>query len=156
MPLSCLDWLLYWTGIGVGWSGGSMAVGSGFFTPSWSTLSLFLSLLISTCCSSISFELSAGSIFPRPLVGAGALSLDRVSCSSTPLLRESFKVVSMLCACVRITASSLRRSLISFSKETFSWNHQKWVKDQIMVSLDVGKPLVSLLIGLMLWKLPTA
>ena len=107
--------------LGDGCSGGSFAASSTSFCLLCSFLTLILSLLISVRWSSSTSELSLGSIFPRLLGEAGDLSLARVALSSKPFFLAILSAVSRFFTLTREMSSSRRRSLISFSRTTFSY-----------------------------------
>ena len=83
------------------------------------------SRLISIFCISIILESSDGSIFAMPVLGGGGLELDSAAWSSNPCLRAILSAASRSCDNVRLFLSSVRRSLISLSRETFSWKQKK-------------------------------
>ena len=101
--------------------GGSLPFEGGLWSPPTSiSRSLARRRLISARCISIMRWLSCGSTWARPVGGSLGFMAVRAACWSNPCFRASFSSASRSCACVRVFFSSERRSLISFSSETFS------------------------------------
>ena len=82
------------------------------------------SRLISNFCISMILESSEGSTLAIPVLGGGGLELDRAAWSLKPCLRAILRAASRSCDRVRLFFSSVRRSLISFSRETFSYKFE--------------------------------
>ena len=98
--------------------GGSRITDDGRFSAS---LSRPRRRLISARWISITRWLSAGgSTFASPVGGRWGTVLARAAISSKPCLRAIFSTASRSWAVVRDFFSSVRRSLISFSSDTFS------------------------------------
>jgi len=101
--------------------GGSLSPEAGLRSPSNFRI-LPRSRLISAFCISTIRELSEGSTLASPVGGMRGFVRVSAACSSKPCLRAMFNVASRSWALVRDFLSSHRRSLISFSRETFSYD----------------------------------